>query len=113
MTCAKLLLALALTVSFMTDQTFAEAETDGAWNSLQGKIRRQLQRHRRRAELIQTRVNAHRAERTFSMVIVKPNPHVDYKIVHTFPDPDVDYNLTIVGPYRRMRHEFQPCRWYE
>jgi hypothetical protein len=34
----------------------------------------------------------------FSMIVVKPDPGVDYKIVQVTPDPSVHYKITILDP---------------
>ena len=35
---------------------------------------------------------------TYSMIVVRPNPNIDYKIVTVTPDPAVDYKIVIVNP---------------
>jgi len=35
---------------------------------------------------------------TYSMIVVRPNPNIDYKIVTVTPDPAVDYKMVIVNP---------------
>lgn len=34
----------------------------------------------------------------YSMIIIKPDPIIDYKILSNMPDPDVDYKIIIIDP---------------
>ena len=42
-----------------------------------------------------------KAQKKFSMNIIRPNPNIDPEIVRNSFDPNIDYKLRIIGPYTR------------